>query len=127
MKTLKIVWAFIWNLTIVMVTIGVLSSFEYSTESPAAVAVAFIILVSVNMGYTHQMRTMAAFTISNQKQNAMILRALGKNEDADDLDEDCDNAIRALASTKHTLWISIVGACIVWLAAAFALLGSLST
>jgi hypothetical protein len=122
MKYLKFLWAVALNLAIVMVALTVLSNLEYQGGSQETAALAFIILGSIQMGFATLIRTTVTFTISNQKQNALILRALGKTEEANYLDEDSKKGTEALNETQYKFWINAIGATLVWLVAALTLL-----
>jgi hypothetical protein len=125
MKFLKFLGAIVWNLIVVVVAGAVLGDLEYQGGSQEIAALAFIILGAVQIGFAVQARTNATFTIANQKQNSLILRALGKEEDANFLDEDCKVAIEALKETGYKFWINAIGVSIIWLIASLILLGNL--
>ncbi len=125
MKFLKFLWTIVWNLLFVVITLAILDKLEYQEGSQEIAALAFIIIATLQNGFSMQLRMMTIFATTSQIQNAKILRQLGNIEEADYLDKDSETLTQKIKENEIKFWINLIGAGIVWLISGLTLLGNL--
>ena len=122
MKYLKYVWTVLWNIIVIIFVIAILSESSYGSSDSDAIALIFILLSSLKIGFAIQMRTNLNLFFLTTKQNASILKSLGNNSESESLENDSNEIETLLLDTKYKFWINSLGAGVVSLIAVLTLM-----
>jgi hypothetical protein len=128
MKYLGITWAIVWNLLVIFVTLVVLTGLEYDNSLVPA-ALGFMILGTLNITSTIQARAKISSDILSQRRDVLLLSALAKSEEANELSEiwenECNEGEKTLSKSQYKVSINAFGTIVIWLISVFSILGSL--
>jgi len=117
MKYLKYTWTVVWNIVLLIFVVAIISDLESRGASDEVAALIFILMSSIRIGLAAQARTDLTLFALSTKQNAKILESLGKEEEADILNEDSVEVENMLLDSKYKFWINTLGAGLVSLIA----------
>jgi len=110
MKYLKCAWTVLWNIALVLFVVVILSDLESRGASDETAALVFILMGTIRIGLAMQMRTNLTLFSLSTKQNSTILKSLGKDDEADMLNEDSVEVENMLLDSKYKFWINTIGA-----------------
>jgi hypothetical protein len=94
----------------VLFVVVILSDLESRGASDETAALVFILMGTIRIGLAMQMRTNLTLFSLSTKQNSTILKSLGKDDEADMLNEDSVEVENMLLDSKYKFWINTIGA-----------------
>ena len=119
-KKLGIVWTVLVNVLILITVLALLDT------NNVTIPLLIFVYASLNSAFIFFARSQAVSMLINQRQNAQIIKLLGDDSAAEDLEVEVAEAEDKIKQSTTKFWINSIGTTVVWWMSVIGILSSIN-